>query len=100
MVNFINNKKVNKKMNLKKIAIQLKILNFQWKKANVYQKLKMYTKPLIKDLCEVWREPFPLPTFFKILHSSYILFLIFFPFIFLMSVNLSYFAIVQYMIEK
>lgn len=79
---------------------QVKLFDFQWKKANSYQKLKMYIKPLIKDLCNVYHQPFPLPTIIKILYSSYILFLIIFPLIFFIFINLSFYATVQYMIEK
>lgn len=59
-----------------------------------------YLKPFVTNLMDTWMQPLPFPTLFKICHSCVLIVLMLVPFLVPFIICLSYYAIIQILIER
>lgn len=63
-------------------------------------KIIYYMRPFVENIIQIWLEPLPFPTIFKILYSGVLSFFLTLPITYPTVVILCYFGIVQYFVER
>ncbi|XP_065369924.1 uncharacterized protein LOC135962109 [Calliphora vicina] len=71
-----------------------------WKQMSLLSKIIYYLQPLVGHLIDTWLQPLPFPTIFKFLYSCILIILILLPVIVPIMIMISYYAILQYLLES
>jgi len=72
----------------------------EWKNASLDKKLLLYLKPYWKNLYEIWDQPLPFPTSFKIVYTFFVTILILLPILIPIFITLFYTIIGQFFLER
>ncbi|XP_005174897.2 uncharacterized protein LOC101894632 [Musca domestica] len=74
----------------------------KWKEMSVGRKVIYYMRPFVENLIEVWLEPLPFPTIFKIFYTCVIIFLFFLmlPILYPIIVVICFYGLLQYFVQS
>ncbi|XP_037927161.1 uncharacterized protein LOC119661763 [Hermetia illucens] len=71
-----------------------------WKKMSSFDRCLYYVKPFLIHFGEVWMQPLPFPTLFKIVYSVFLLAVTCLPLIYPSFILILYWGIFQYLMER
>ncbi|XP_013103933.1 uncharacterized protein LOC106084637 [Stomoxys calcitrans] len=71
-----------------------------WKQMSVTSKIVYYMRPFVEQLIEIWLQPLPFPTIFKLIYSGILNIFLLMPIVYPILIVILYYGIVQYFFEK
>ncbi|XP_061399739.1 uncharacterized protein LOC133335482 [Musca vetustissima] len=71
-----------------------------WKQKSFCGKMIYYMRPFVENIIEVWLEPLPFPTIFKILYTFVLTTILMLPIVYPIIAILTFYGIVQYFVQS